>query len=306
MNGARIGVAQQGLGVASTAYLNALSYARERKQGAHMTRWKDPTAPRVAIIEHADVRRMLLDMKARVEGMRALLYKLALHRDWAAAIAGADDQKVAYHAGQVELLTPVVKSWFSDQAFRICETAIQVYGGAGYLKDHPVEQYCRDAKVFSIYEGTNHIQAMDLVGRKLAQQGGQPFRAFLGDVSSFVAANATHPLLAPEVGMLGQAADALGATAMQLAAWFGAGKLEQVPLAANRFLEMTAETAVAWMLLDGARIASERGAEPFYQGKIAAARYFARNVLPETLGKAKILATGDASPLEIPDDGFGP
>jgi alkylation response protein AidB-like acyl-CoA dehydrogenase len=306
MNGARIGVALQGLGVASTAYLNALQYARERKQGAHVSRWKDPTAPRVPIVSHPDVRRMLLDMKARVEGMRALIYKLALHKDRATAIAGSDDEKSGYHAGQVELLTPIVKSWSSDQGFRICETAIQVYGGAGYLKDHPVEQHCRDAKVFSIYEGTNHIQAMDLVGRKLAMSGGQSFRAFLGDVSGFVGANQAHPVIGPEAQSLGKAADALGGTAMKLLSWFQTGKMELVPLAANRFLEMMAEVAVAWLLLDGARIAADRGDDPFYKGKIETARYFVRNVLPDTICKAKILAADDTSPLDMPDEGFGP
>jgi len=306
MNGARIGVALQGLAVASTAYLNALEYARERKQGSHVTRWKDPTAPRVPILNHPDVRRMLLDMKARVEGIRALVYKLALHKDRAHVIGGSDDVKTAYHAGQVELFTPVIKAYASDQAFRICETAIQVYGGAGYLKDHPVEQYCRDSKVFSIYEGTNHIQAMDLVGRKLGQGGGAAFRTFLGEVSSFVGANQTHPAIGTDAQALGKAADALGASAMKLLGWFQSGQMERVPLAANRFLEMMAETAVAWLLLDAARIASERGEDPFYQGKIQAARYFVRNVLPETMCKAKILATDDASALEIPDGGFGP
>ncbi len=169
MNGARIMVGIQGVSVASAAYLNALEYARDRKQGPSITQWKDPTAPRVAILEHPDVRRMLLDMKSRVEGIRALAVKLARHEDSVRLFRGKDDAKAAYHQGQVDLLVPLVKAYGSDQAFRICEEAIQTYGGAGYTKDYPVEQYCRDAKIFSIYEGTNHIQAMDLVGRKLGQ-----------------------------------------------------------------------------------------------------------------------------------------
>src|SRR5204862_4334765 len=106
--------------------------------------------------------------------------------------ASKDEQKVSYHQGQVDLLVPLVKSYGSDQAFRVCETAIQTYGGAGYTRDYPVEQYCRDAKIFSIYEGTNHIQAMDLVGRKLGQNGGANLQAFAADVSKFVAANSSH------------------------------------------------------------------------------------------------------------------
>ena len=167
MNGARIAVGVQGLAVASTAYLNALDYARERQQGSSIRNFKDPNAPRVPIIEHSDVRRMLLEMKAKVEGMRALAIKLALHADLARALAESDAGAAAYHEGQVDLLTPLVKAYGSDQAFRVAEMAIQIYGGAGFVEDHPVEQYLRDAKIFSIYEGTNHIQALDLVARKL-------------------------------------------------------------------------------------------------------------------------------------------
>ncbi len=141
MNSARIGVGIQGLGVASTAFLNAVEYAKERKQGANMAHWKDPTAPRVPIIEHADVRRMLLDMKSRVEGIRALVIKLASHNDWIEVLRGKDEAKVAYHQGQVDLLVPLVKAYATDQGFRVCETAIQTYGGVGYTKDFPVEQY---------------------------------------------------------------------------------------------------------------------------------------------------------------------
>ncbi len=312
MNGARINVALQGLGVASSAYLNALDYAKERKQGSHVSKWKDPTAPRVPIIQHPDVRRMLLDMKARVEGIRALIYKLALHHDRAAAVGGTDDKQAAYHRGQVDVLTPIVKSYSSDQAFRICETAIQTFGGAGFLKDHPVEQYCRDAKIFSIYEGTNHIQAMDLVGRKLGQDGGANFRAFLGDIGAFVQGNAQHPTLGQDVQALGKAAETLGATAMQFMTWFSSGKMEMVPLAANRFLEMMAETAVGWQLLESARVAEEASAKladghpdrAFYAGKRAAAQYYARNVLPEVTAKAKIISREDKSPIEISDEAF--
>src|SRR5262244_1698599 len=214
MNGARIAVAVQGLGVLSSAYLNAVSYAKERKQGAHYKFWKDPTKPRVPIIEHPDVRRMLLEMKANTEGIRALLVKLTMHLDRARRLAGVDDEKAAYHHGQVELLTPIVKAYSSDTAFRLCAQAIQVYGGAGYLKDHPVEQYCRDAKIFSIYEGTNHIQAMDLVGRKLGQAGGAHFQAFVGDIGDFVAAHRSDPIYAAEIEILGAAQEAVLQVAM--------------------------------------------------------------------------------------------
>ncbi len=312
MNGARIGVGLQGVALASTAYLNALEYAKDRKQGASITRWKDPTAPRASILEHADVRRMLLEMKAKVEGARALLVKLAQHDDWAKVLHGVDEEKAAYHHGQVELLTPLVKAYSSDQAFRVCELAIQTYGGAGYTADYPVEQYCRDSKIFSIYEGTNHIQAMDLVGRKLGQNGGQHTQQLQQDIMEFVAANSAHPTLGTSVKILGEALEAMGGTVMRLLGWFQGGQIQMVPLVANRFLEMMSEVVVAWLLLDAARLADEKLAgvaeghpdRAFYEGKRHAAVFFARNVLPGAIHKATILSDADDSALEISDAAF--
>src|SRR5262249_37486747 len=152
-------------------------------------------SPRVPIIEHPDVRRMLLDMKARVEGIRALAVKLTHHQDMALHLGKIDEAKAAYHRGQVDLLVPLGKAYGSDQGFRICETAIQTFGGAGYTRDYPVEQYCRDAKIFSLYEGTNHIQAMDLVGRKLGQAGGTNLQAYAADLTRFVQSHLAHEAL---------------------------------------------------------------------------------------------------------------
>ena len=312
MNSARITVGIQGFSVASSAFLNALEYAKDRKQGASITHWKDPTAPRVPIIEHADVRRMLLDMKARVEGIRTLAVKLAHHLDSMRALAGKDEKKVAYHGGQVDLLVPLVKAYGTDQGFRICETAIQTYGGVGYTKDFPAEQYCRDAKIFSIYEGTNHIQAMDLVGRKVGQAGGANLQAFLADIGAFVQKHSADATLGGAVKTLASAQEALGGSALRLLQWFQTGNVGLVPLHANRFLEMMSETAVAWLLLEGAAIAIQKkpgvaAGHPdvaFYEGKIAAALYYARNVLPGVELKARLMAEEDKSPLEIPDAGF--
>jgi alkylation response protein AidB-like acyl-CoA dehydrogenase len=312
MNGARIAVGVQGISVASSAFLNALEYAKDRKQGASIEHWKDATAPRARIIEHADVRRMLLDMKSRVEGIRALAVKLTRHQDAVRTLTGKDEQAAAYHQGQVDLLVPLVKAYGSDQGFRVCETAIQTYGGAGYTKDYPVEQYCRDAKIFSIYEGTNHIQAMDLVGRKLGQAGGVNLQAFLGDIAKFVAANSAHPKLGPSVKKLAGAQEALGGSAMRLLAWFQGGNVALVPLYANRYLEMMSETAVAWMLLEGAAIADAKlpklaTTDPdhaFYTGKIAAALYYARTVLPGVEQKAIAMAEEDRSPIDMPETAF--
>ena len=311
MNYARIGVGVQGLAVASSAYLNALEYAKERKQGPSIKQWKDANAPRVAIIDHPDVRRMLLDMKARVEGIRALVVKLSLHLDKANAATG-DDAANQYHQGQVDLLVPLVKAYGSDQAFQVCATAIQTLGGAGYLKDHPIEQYARDAKIFSIYEGTNHIQALDLVGRKLGQRGGANLQAFIKDVQSFAAGLKEHPTYKDAAATLAAAAEAVMGTAMRFLGWFGGGKMEMVPLAANRFLEMMSETAIGWLLLEAAVIAdkaaealpADHADRPFYAGKRYAALFYAANVVATVPGKAALVGKEDKTPLEIPTAAF--
>jgi hypothetical protein len=266
----------------------------------------------VPILEHADVRRMLLDMKARVEGIRALAVKLATHQDHVRALEGKDETKLAYHQGQVDLLVPLVKAYGSDQAFRVCESAIQTYGGAGYTRDYPVEQYCRDAKIFSIYEGTNHIQAMDLVARKLGQAGGGNLQAFLADVAKFVAAYSAHPKLGAEVKRLGMAQEALAGSAMKLLSWFQSGHLDLVPLYANRFLAMMSELTVAWLLLEGGCIADEAAKKvdakhpdaAFYTGKVQAALYYARTALPNVEASARSMVDEDRTPLEIPDAAF--
>jgi alkylation response protein AidB-like acyl-CoA dehydrogenase len=305
MNGARIAVGVQGIAVASSAYLNALEYAKERKQGSSITHWKDATAPRVAILEHADVRRMLLDMKSRVEGIRALAIKLCNHLD--RVDAAKDETEKTYHQGQVDLLVPLLKSYGSDQAFRVCEMAIQTYGGAGYTRDYPAEQYCRDSKIFSIYEGTNHIQAMDLVGRKLGQAGGQNLQAFLGDIATFVAKNKDHATLGPHIKALGTAQEAVGGSALKLLMWFQSGKMEMVPLFANRFLEMMSVLCVAWLLLEGAVIADGKGSgkdKAFYEGKLHAARFYCKTVLPTVELLARQMNEEDRSPIDIADESF--
>ena len=314
MNYARIGVGIQGLSIASSAYLNALEYAKDRKQGSSIKQWKDATAPRVPIIEHADVKRMLLDMKSKVEGLRALTVKLTMHIDRVNAItkAGGDPSQIDYHQGQVDLLVPLVKAYGSDQAFAICATAIQVYGGAGYLKDWPVEQYARDSKIFSIYEGTNHIQAMDLVGRKLMQRGGANVQAFAKDIGTFVAKNKDHAVLKDAIAVLGQAMEAMTATGGKFMQWFGGGKVEMVPAVANRFLEMMAETTVGWLLLEQAviahaaseKLAADHHDKAFYTGKIFGAQYFAANILPGVAAKAQLIGREDRTAVDIPVEAF--
>lgn len=312
MNSSRIAVGVQGVSIASTAFLNALGYARQRQQGSSAKQFKDPAAPRVAILEHADVRRMLLEMKAKVEGMRTLALKLSLHADLARAHEH-DPGKAAVHMAQVDLLTPILKAYCSDQAFRICELAVQTYGGAGYVQDNPVEQYLRDAKIFSIYEGTNHIQAADLVARKLPAHGGAGFAAFVKEIEAFVDAQSRHHGIAGEVRALSEALGALQRAAGLLMDFFTNGNVDQVMLVANAFLEMTAEVAIAHLLLEAAVIADERRAadddpspedHAFYGGKVAAAKFFANFILPGVHAKLAGMQSADRSVLDMPDGGF--
>jgi hypothetical protein len=312
MNGARILVGMQGVAAASSAYLNALEYSRERKQGSSIKALKDPNAPRVPIIQHADVRRMLLDMKSRVEGTRLLGLSLTSHVDRAAALKATDPDRATYHRGQVDLLVPLFKAYATDQGFLVAATAIQAYGGAGFLKDHPAEQYCRDAKIFSIYEGTNHIQAMDLVGRKLRQQGGKPALDFLTDIQRFIETNASNVVLKAGISELRKAHEAAGKILGTLMTWGAGGKLELTALSANRVLEAFAELSVAWLLLEGAVLAEASLAgvpagkpdHAFYTGKLHTALYYALNVLPGVAFKADLLLREDVSPIQIPDEAF--
>jgi alkylation response protein AidB-like acyl-CoA dehydrogenase len=309
MNRARLAVGIQGLGVASSAFLAAVNYAKERKQGPSIESFKDPTAPKVTIINHPDIKRSLLEMKARVEGIRALLVRIGSHEDRAHVAQGKDDEAVVYHKGQIELLTPIAKAYSSDQAFKVCEIAVQVHGGAGYIKDYGVEQDLRDAKIFSIYEGTNHIQALDLVARKLGQRGGANLQAFIGEVQEFVEKHRENPTFAGPVAKLGAAVESVMGAAMRFMGWGMENKTAVVALYANNFLEIFSEVVVGYMLLQGAGIAQaalDAGSneKAFYEGKKAAAFWFANNVLQLTPGKAEVLGNEDRSALDLADESF--
>lgn len=313
MNGARIGTGMQSLGSASSAYLNALAYARERVQGKkfeNIAKGKRGTES-VHLIEHEDIRRMLMEMKSKVEGCRALAVKLAQHMD-RARIAGEGTPEAEDHLGYVELLTPIVKAYLSDQGFKVAELAIQTYGGYGYIQDYPVEQYCRDIKIQSLYEGTNFIQSLDLVGRKLNVGGGKLIRQLGGAIASFIEANAEHEVLGSEMKCLGEALELLNETVMTYANHFQSGRVRQLPLTSTRFLELLSEVTIAFLLLEGAVIAHEKmqGLDEndrdfnFYAGKIHTARFFVHNILPGVKMKAEIIAHADTSAIDIADNQF--
>ena len=190
MNEARIGVGLQALSSSSIAYLHALQYARERLQGSLLQDMKNPEAPRVPIICHPDVRRMLLWMKAHVDGIRALMYYLPYCAD--RLRIAADEAEKDKWQGMLEVMTPICKAYCSDMAFRVTETALQVYGGYGYCSEYPVEQFMRDIKIASLYEGANGIQALDLIGRKLGMKKGLYFINLLGEIFFLLRFRSVH------------------------------------------------------------------------------------------------------------------
>lgn len=308
MNSARIGIGVQSLAGASTAYLHALQYAKERLQGSSLMEMKNPAAPRVPIIAHPDVRRMLIWMKAHTEGFRALLYFTALCGDRFHAAAD-EAEKDCFH-GFLEVLTPICKAYCSDMGFRVNETAIQVYGGYGYCAEYPVEQFLRDAKIASLYEGTNGIQALDLVGRKLGLKKGMYFMTLLGEMGATV--SKVKPLLPSLAADVQAAMNTLAETAMGFAAHGKAGKY-LIPVSnATPFLMMMGQVVMAWLLLWEAGVAHEKLAAPdgggrdkaFYKGKLATARYFIKHVLPEVDATAKAIKSEDLSMMEIADEAF--
>ena len=317
MNEERLMVGMQGLALGAVAYQSALGYAAERAQG-DAPGTKDPTAPRTPIINHPDVRRMLMYMKSATEGMRSLMYSVAKYIDMAEN--APDEAERARNQHLAELLTPVCKAYGSDMGFRVNETAIQVFGGYGYCQEYPVEQYCRDQKISSIYEGTNGIQAMDLLGRKIARNRGEYLKEFLGMAGELAAGHKDHPELGKSMARLAQGADDIARAATDLA-----GGLMKDPayslLYATPFLEAFGHLAVSYYLLQAAVIASEKltaicekaGAADeqargkllaenteaaFYHGRMASARFFASNVLPHTHANSAAMGSGDRSALQ--------
>lgn len=289
---------------------------------------KNPEAPRVPIIRHPDVRRMLLWMKAHTEGFRALLYFTAWCGDRILASAG-EAEKEKYR-GFLEILTPICKAYCSDMAFRVTETAIQVYGGYGYCSEYPVEQFLRDEKIASIYEGTNGIQALDLVGRKLGMKKGMNLMSLLGEMNETVAKYEKRAGLADLCGEVRAAVNTLAETAMHFAANAKAGEFLAPVANAYPFLMLMGKVVMAWLLLWEAGVAcgkleemcAGKGIDPlnvpkrnalakgdaeaaFYTGKAAAARYFIRHVLPEVDAAVKAIRSGDLTMIEIPEEAFG-
>ncbi len=325
MNEARLFVGMQGLCHGSAAYLHALQYAKERFQGSAVENMKDDNAPRVAIIEHPDVRRMLLSMKSSTEGMRAMLYVTAYCID-RVRIAENQEEKDLFQ-GYVDLLIPICKSVGSDLGFRVCETAIQVYGGYGFIQEYPVEQFMRDCKIASLYEGTNGIQALDLVGRKLAYKQGLLLKNGLKAVAKVLAGAREDYSLRDLLKVYDEAQESL----IQVTKFFAMKSITEdfkVPvLYAKPFLDIFGDVVMGFLLIwqaaiagkkleqlfaeQGAndegsrsRLVSENRGAAFYFGKIASARFFVNQVLTQAQGKARGIMNDDKSALEMPDLAF--
>ena len=310
MNEARLGVGFQGFTHGSAAYQYALNYARERKQGRDILAGKDPNAPSVPIIRHPDVRRMLMWMKTHVEGMRSFIYytESLIAR---AGLAGNDEER-GYYQGLIDLFTPLIKAYCAQRGFDVSVQAMQVYGGYGYTKEFPVEQLVRDVKIASIYEGTDGIQAMDLLGRKVLMDGGRAFGNFLKEVRETIARARKHAVLEGPAAALETAAGRLGEVCAELAKGAMSEKVKAAFAHAFPFLEVMGDLIMGWMLLWRATVAAEKlqqGAktkdEAYYRGQLKSAEFFIHTVLPCTQGKMEAIARMNGAAVEIDEAGFG-
>jgi len=307
MNEARMGCGVQALGLTASAYDTARLYAKERIQGPLFT---NRDADRVPIIQHEDVRRMLMNLKAGTEAMRAMIGKLFCFID---IHEHETDEAVREDAGlQVELFTPLIKAYCTDFGYRLIRDAIQVLGGVGYCSEFPAEQYARDIKIVSIWEGTNYINSLDLVGRKVNMKGGKVFQGWIEGVMKFTGEHQDDPDFGPDFKLLFKAAQATGDFTMRYLDYFQKGKLQLIPLSSTRFLECFSEVLMAQFMLEQGLLAHEKlqgvDAESadgiFYRGKVATAKYFCRNILTNVFARHMALQQEDTSALDIPEEAF--
>jgi alkylation response protein AidB-like acyl-CoA dehydrogenase len=305
MNEARLGVGLQGVAQADAAYQAAAAFARERLQGRALSGPKNPDGPADPIIVHPDVRRMLMDARAIVEGGRAFMFWTALHGDL--AHASPDEAVRTKAAGYMALLTPVVKGFLTDRGFKVCSDALQVHGGSGFTESFPVSQYLRDCRIALIYEGANGVQALDLVGRKLPAQGGRAMGSFLAELDAFLEAEKADADLAPFVqGLAGARAQLQEATFWLMQN--GLSNPENAGAASTDYLHLFGLTALAymWALMARAALAKVAAADaaPLYANKLIVGRYFLERILPDTGAHLAKLKTGAAALMALPAEAF--
>ncbi len=303
---ARMMIGVKAMGTLSTGYLNALEYAQERIQGNDLAQATDKTAPKVPIIRHPNVRRMLMMQKAYAEGLRAL----ALYTAW------VQDQEKLHPDDDTwprrnDLLLPLVKGYSSEKAYDLLAVSLQVFGGSGYTQDYPIEQYIRDAKIDTIYEGTTGIQALDLFFRKIARDQGTALASLSAEIVEFVKGGSDDDPLATEREMLGGMLDDvqahLGKMVEHLMASMGGQPEEvyKVGLHATPLLASMGEVVISWLMLRQAEIAHAKiGEDPFYEGKVAAARWLVRDVAFKVTARSKAAVAEDGSLMDLPVEAF--
>ena len=300
MNGARLGVGMQGLGLAEVAYQNALAYAKERLQGRALTGTKNPQGEADPIVVHPDVRRMLMTSKAYIEGMRALAYWVGLLIDVAEKHADAAAKEEAEDL--VALMTPVIKAFLTDVGFEVANLGLQCYGGHGYIREFGMEQFVRDARIAQIYEGTNGVQAMDLIGRKVPEGTGRLVRRFFTIVQSDLREAQGDPRLQE---LAAPVAD--GLRRLQEATMTVMNKAMRDPneagAAAADYLRMFGVVSTGWMWLRMAKVAHARLAagatEPIYDAKVKTARFYVLKLLPQVQALGAAVAAGAAPVMEL-------
>lgn len=307
MNFARLGTGLLGLSCTANAYYNTREYCKERVQGRPLT---NPKGERVTIINHEDIRRTLMLLKSHVDVFRAMLYKTYFAFD----LRKFDpDPQVQQDANDfIEVTTPLCKAYPTDEAWWLIGEAIQAYGGYGYTEDYPVAQIARDVKIYSIWEGTSYIQAMDFVGRKWTMKKGTVYQKFMQQLRDFYQENKDTSGFEKEFENFGKAIKAIDETQMAIGGYFGQGKISMLPLYARRILTASSMLYGAWCILDQALIADKRAAElgpdhydyAFYTGKVASARYYLANVVPNVWTIAEIVKAGDSTALDIPLEAF--
>jgi len=306
MNAARLGVGIQGLSQSVAAYQNAVTYANERLQGRSLTGVKAPEQPADPIIVHPDVRRMLMTVKAFNEGGRALALYTGLMIDFAQRHPDPDDRKAADEFAA--LLTPVLKAYLTDAGFENTVTAMQCYGGHGYIREWGMEQFVRDARIAQIYEGANGIQALDLVGRKLPQNMGRLLRRFFHPVDAFIQDNMADPALQEFVMPLAKAFGRLQ-TATQHVALQGMANPDEAGAASADYLRLFGLTALAYMWAQMAQVAQQKlqnGAEDpdFYENKLKTGRFFMQHVLPDTSALLSKVTAGAETLMALDAEAF--
>ena len=308
MNEARLQVGMQGFSCASASYLNALNYARQRIQGKAVGAARDDAA--VPIIRHPDIRRQLLTMKSYTEGMRSIMFFIGLMED-RVKVCRSSEEKERYQ-GLIDVLIPVAKGYVTDRAFELCSMGLHVFGGYGFTREYPQEQLLRDCKITQIYEGTNGIQAMDFLGRKLCMNKGKAFSDLLKEVEKTVDSAADIDDLSGTAGILDRALSRLKTTAAGMADAIQSDDIHPAFANAASFLDVTGDTLIAWMLLWRASIASkELGGKPnkkdkaFYEGQVKSAQFFINNLLPVSMAKMEVILAMDTSAVDISDAAMG-